>query len=103
MKWLLPVLAALLLTAARPLTAPALPPAVVHVAPRAAIVHPQPPSATPGVTISGDVYGMTSGGSAPIGAYTAYGDTLAEATQHAQQLEAQIRMTATEQHVTVTP
>ncbi len=96
MKHLIIILAALLLVSARPLpTPPALPPARMLVAPRSAVVAPQQPI----VTISGDVFGTTSGGSAPIGAYTAYGTTRAEALQHAEQLEQQIRQTATAQHV----
>jgi hypothetical protein len=48
--------------------------------------------------IHGTVNGFTSGGSpAPIGAFTAYGATLSEAMVNAQQLEAQVRATATAQ------
>lgn len=98
MKYLTIILAALLLVGARPLPAsPSLPPARIAVPARPAVVVLQP---TPAVTIAGTVEGRTSGGSpAPLGVYIAYGATIGEATAHAEQLEAEIRMTATAQHV----
>lgn len=85
-KLILIVLAAILLSSGAPMEPPALPPATIHLVPRAAVV------------ISGVVEGHTSGGSpAPIGEYTAYGASPAEAAANAEQLEAQIRMTATAQ------
>jgi hypothetical protein len=92
MKYLILILAALTLISARPLpTPPVLPVARIVLAPRA-----QPPVATPGVVISGDVIGRTPGGqSAPIGSYVAYGATRAEALQNAEALEQQVRAEAT--------
>jgi len=99
MKYLLIIIAAVLLSSAAP-SPSALPRAVVHVPPRAAVVVPRQPAPTPAVTIAGTVDGFTSGGSpAPIGAYTAYGATLAEATINAQALEADVRARATAQAV----
>lgn len=62
---------------------------------------PMPPAARPSqVTISAVVYGeYPSGIIGPIGEYTAVGASLGEATTNAQQLEQQIRTTATAQAV----
>ncbi len=98
MKYPILILAALFLSAARPIaTPPALPPATIHVASRSSVVVLQP---TPAVTISSTVNGFTSGGSpAPIGVYTAYGATLEEAATNAQTLDAYVRARATAQAV----
>jgi hypothetical protein len=97
---LIPIaLLALLLVSTAPLpdSRPALPPATLRIVHRAAARQPQP---TPAVTISGEVTGQHRLGYAvPLGVYTAYGATLGEATQHAEQLEQQIRAQATAQAV----
>lgn len=99
MKYLICLLAALLLVGARPLPAsPSLPPARLAVPARPAVAVLQP---TPAVTISGVVEGRTSGGSpAPIGAYVAYGATIGEAAVNAEALDQQVRMEATARAVT---
>jgi hypothetical protein len=80
MKYLLILLAALLLSSTAPLPV--------------AAVQEQPSQ----VTISATVYGSyPSGVTGPIGEYTAVGASLGEATANAQQLEQQIRTTATAQ------
>lgn len=77
MKYLLILLAALLLSSAAPL--------------------PERPSQ---VTISAVVYGEYPGGIiGPLGEYTAVGASLGDATANAQILEQQIRTTATAQAV----
>lgn len=82
MKYLLILLAALLLSSATPAPAVA--------------VQERPSQ----VTISAVVYGTYPGGLiGPIGEYTAEGESLGEATANAQMLEQQIRMTATAQAV----
>jgi hypothetical protein len=80
MKYLLILLAALLLSSATPVPA--------------AAVQERPSQ----VTISAVVYGTyPSGVTGPIGEYTAVGASLGEATTNAQALEQQIRTTATAQ------
>lgn len=95
-KTALILLFALLLSSAAP--APSnLPLAVVRLAPRSSVVVPRQPGR---VEIHGMVEGAYPGGLVgPIGEYTAYGASLAEATINAQQLEQQIRTTATAQAV----
>lgn len=105
MKFIICLLSALLLSAARPLAPHALPPAIVHAAPRSPIVVPRQPAPTPAaVIINGQVHGHTSYGSpAPLGLYAARGATIGEATINAEILEAQVAAEYAAQHVAVAP
>lgn len=100
MKFVFLALAAFTLVSAAPLPAPApaLPPATIRITHYALRITQQP--TPPAFTITGTVEGQHRGGySVPLGVYTAYGSTLAEANQHAEQLEQQIRVQATAQAV----
>lgn len=72
--------------------------AVVRIPPPFVVVTPI--AQRPAFVLSGEVIGTYQNGlNGPIGEYTAYGSTLAEAYQNAQKLEQEIRMTATAQAV----